>query len=100
MNPFVDIPLFHMSREHCIQARARLNWSIYQLAEQSGVSPLAIEQYESGFRKLKPISLQAIAYACEAKGMMFIPGHKVMFGDNVRGACPDPRLSPDYHEIE
>ncbi|OLU22353.1 hypothetical protein BVH03_24260 [Pseudomonas sp. PA15(2017)] len=100
MSPYFNIQLFHMDRKLCAAARYRLDWSIDRLAIQSGVSALAIEQYESGFRKLKPISLQAIAYAFEAEKLMFFPGQPVMTGGNVRGACPDPRLSSDYSQIE
>lgn len=100
MSAYVTIPLFYMSRQHCIQARELLNWSVYQLAEQSGVSPLAIEQYESGFRKLRTISLQALAFAFEAESLVFFAGHPVMVGENVRGACPDPRECSDYSQIE
>lgn len=96
----LNIQLFHMDRKLCVEARERLKWSIEKLADQSGVSALAIEQYETGFRKLKSISLQAIAYAFEAERLMFFPGQPVMTGGNVRGACPDPRRSPDYSQIE
>lgn len=100
MSAYAEIPLFHMSREHCIQARDMLGWSIQRLASESGVSSLAIEQYESGFRQLLSISLQAIAFTFEAHGLMFIPGYPPLAGDNVRGACPDPRHAPDYSELE
>lgn len=100
MSAYVDIPLFHMNRAFCVQARQRLDWAIDRLAHESGVSPLAIEQFESGFRKLRPISLQAIAFAFEAQGLMFIPGYGILRGGDVQGACPDPRLSDDYFQVE
>lgn len=100
MSAHADVPLFHMNRDLCLQARQRLDWGIDRLADESGVSPLAIEQFESGFRRLKPISLQAIAYAFEAKGLMFIPGYGILTGDNIVGACPDPQLSDDYFQVE
>jgi transcriptional regulator with XRE-family HTH domain len=100
VSAYVDIALFQLTREQCIQAREMLGWNIQRLADESGVTPLAIEQYESGFRKLRPISRQAIAFAFETQALMFIPGYAPTFGDNVRGACPDPRGEPDYNLLE
>ena len=95
MKTYFDIPLFTMSPEQCAQARVLLDWSIDRLANTAGVTPLAIEQYESGFRKLRPISLQAIAYTFESEGLVFFPGHQPLRSDNIGGTCPDPHRSAD-----
>lgn len=100
MSTYAHISLFTMSPEQCAQARQLLRWSVDKLANTCGVSSLAIEQYESGFRKLRQISLQAIAYAFESEELVFFPGVPPMRGENMRGTCPDPRRSAEIGMLD
>lgn len=84
---------------HCGPARTLLDWSIDALADASGVSPKAIQQLENGER-LRTVSMQALAFALEAEGLVFFPGHPPLRGENCRGATKDPRSRRDYHLLE
>lgn len=84
---------------HCGPARTLLNWSIDALAYASGVSPEAIKQLEKG-EHLRTVSMQALAFALEAEGLVFFPGHPPLKGENCRGATKDPRSRRDYHLLE
>lgn len=84
---------------HCAPARSRLGWSVEALAFRSGVSRSAIRSIENG-AELRSITMQALAFAFEAEGLIFIPGDPPMSGDNCRGATKDPRSSRDYHLLE
>ena len=95
---FAALPL-SFSADHCQSARLMLNWSIEALAFRSGVSPAAIRRIEKG-ANLRSVTLQALAYAFEAEGMVFFPNHPPMLGENCRGATSDPRLRPDFHLVE
>lgn len=86
--------------EHCAEARRILEWSVEALAFRSGVSVKAIRAFESGERRLREISLRALAFSLESEGLIFIPGHAPMRGDNVRGCTENPKLRHDYHLIE
>lgn len=83
----------------CAPARELLGWNVDALASASGVSPHAIHQLERGGR-LKPVSMQALAFALEAEGLVFFPGHPPLTGENCRGATKDPRDRRDYHLLE
>ncbi len=84
---------------HCAPARSRLGWSVEALAFRSGVSRGAIRRIEMGC-ELRDVTMQAIAFAFETEGLIFIPGHPPMSGDNCRGATKDPRSRRDYHLLE
>lgn len=84
---------------HCVSARSRLDWSVEALAFRSGVSRGAINRLEKGIG-LREVSMQALAFAFEAEGLIFIPGHPPMSGKNCRGATKDPRSRRDYHLLE
>lgn len=84
---------------HCSEARTMLGWSIEALAFRSGVSPGAIKRLKNG-AELRRVTMQALAYALEAEGLFFLPGHQPMKGDNLRGATPCPRTRDDFHLIE
>lgn len=84
---------------HCAEARTMIGWSIEALAFRSGVSPGAIRRLENG-AELRRVTMQALAYALEAEGLFFLPGHQPMKGDNLRGATPCPRTRDDFHLIE
>lgn len=85
--------------EHCAAARSRLGWSVEALAFRSGVTRAAIKRIESGF-EMRAVTMQALAYAFETEGLIFIPGYPPMPGDNCRGATKDPRSRSDYHLLE
>ena len=87
------------SSAHCAPARSRLGWSVEALAFRSGVSRNAINRLEKGIR-LREVTMQALAFAFETEGLIFIPGHPPMSGDNCRGATKDPRSRRDYHLLE
>ena len=93
-----NLPLGFRST-HCAEARTMLGWSIEALAFRSGVSPGAIRRLEKG-AELRRVTMQALAYALEAEGLFFLPGHQPMKGDNLRGATPCPRTRDDFHLIE
>ncbi|WKY30307.1 helix-turn-helix domain-containing protein [Pseudomonas donghuensis] len=93
-----NLPLGFRS-DHCAEARTMLGWSIEALAFRSGVSPGAIRRLEKG-AGLRRVTMQALAYALEAEGLFFLPGHQPMKGDNLRGATPCPRTRDDFHLIE
>lgn len=84
---------------HCAPARSRLGWSVEALAFRSGVSRSAINRLEKGI-ELREVTMQALAFAFETEGLIFIPGHPPMSGDNCRGATRDPRSRRDYHLLE
>ena len=89
-----------LTPEQCTQGRGILNWSEEALAFRSGASVVAIRQFEAGNRPLKWVTKQALAFAMEAEGLLFIPGCAPGRGDNCRGSTPDPRLRDDFHLIE
>ncbi|WKY31091.1 helix-turn-helix domain-containing protein [Pseudomonas donghuensis] len=76
-----------------------LGWSVEALAFRSGVSPGAIRRLENG-AELRRVTMQALAYALEAEGLVFLPGHEPMRGDNFRGATANPKSRDDFHLIE
>ncbi|EPH1523561.1 helix-turn-helix transcriptional regulator [Pseudomonas aeruginosa] len=94
-----DIPLQFMA-DHCEPARALLGWSVEALAFRSGVSPKAIAAMEAGKRKLRRVTMQALAFTFEKEMLIFLPGHPPMIGSNCSGATPDPRERADYHLLE
>lgn len=93
-----DLPL-GFRPEHCEPSRLALEWSIEALAFRSGVSPEAIRTVERG-KTLRRVTMQALAFALEAEGLIFFPGHPPLRSDDCRGATPDPRTRGDYHLIE
>ena len=84
---------------HCGPARVLLGWSIDDLGATSGVSPKAIMELERGAH-LNAVSMQALAFALEAEGLLFFPGHPPLRGENCRGSTKDPRSRHDYHLLE
>lgn len=84
---------------HCAPARELLGWSIANLSSASGVTPQAIQRLEQGAH-LKEVTMQALAFALEAKGLVFFPGHPPLKGMNCRGSTKDPRSRHDYHLLE
>jgi len=84
---------------HCAPARSLLGWSVEALAFRSGVSPGAIRSIENG-AELRRVTMQALAHALEAKGLVFFPGHPPLRAGNCRGATPHPGTRDDYHLIE
>ncbi|EKT4524940.1 helix-turn-helix transcriptional regulator [Pseudomonas putida] len=84
---------------HCAEARSMLGWSVEALSFRSGVSPRAIRSIENG-AELRRVTMQALAHAMEAEGLVFFPGHPPLRSDDCRGATPDPRTRHDYHLIE
>jgi hypothetical protein len=95
---FAELPLGFRS-EHCEASRLALEWSVEALAFRSGVSPDAIRTVELG-NELRRVTMQALAFALEAEGLIFFPGHPPLRSDDCRGATPDPRTRADYHLIE
>lgn len=85
---------------HCAQAREMLNWTVEALAFRSGVSTKAIREFELGTRTLRRVTMQALAFALEAEGLIFLPGHKPMKSGDCRGATTDPRHRADFHLVE
>jgi len=95
---FADLPLGFRS-EHCEPSRLALEWSVEALAFRSGVSPDAIRTVKLG-KELRRVTMQALAFALEAEGLIFFPGHPPLRSDDCRGATLDPRTRGDYHLIE
>jgi len=89
-----------LTPEQCIQGRKILAWSRQALAFRSGASVKAIEEFESGSRELRCVTRQALAYALEAEGLLFFPGHAPFKGNGCPGATLDPRQRSDFHLIE
>lgn len=85
--------------DHCAPARKLLGWNIADLSSASGVTPQAIQRLERGAH-LKSVSMQALAFALEAEGLVFFPGHPPLRGENCRGSTKDPRSRRDYHLLE
>lgn len=50
--------------------------------------------------ELRRVTMQALAHALEAKGLVFFPGHPPLRAGNCRGATPHPRTRDDHHLIE
>jgi hypothetical protein len=99
-NPFEnDLPL-SFSADHCATARAMLDWSVEALAFRSGVSVKAIRDLEENRRPLRQVTMQALSFALEAEGLVFLPGLKPMRGQNCRGGTLDPRTRDDFHLID
>lgn len=61
--------------------------------------PRAIRSIENG-AELRRVTMQALAFAMEAEGLVFFPGHAPLRAGNCRGATPDPRIRDDYHLLE
>ncbi|WP_328822905.1 helix-turn-helix transcriptional regulator [Pseudomonas sp. S32] len=76
-----------------------MGWSVEALAFRSGVSRNAIRRIEDG-AELRAVTMQALAFAFEAEGLIFIPSHLPMIGDNCRGSTRSPRTRDDYHLLE
>lgn len=100
MGEYVNPCTHQLTPEHCLKAREHLRWSREILAQESGVSVEAIARFEDEQAKLREVTLQALAWALEAQGLIFIQGHPLLVGMDVRGATPDPRLRDDYEMIE
>jgi hypothetical protein len=96
---FESLPL-GFSDGHCSQAREMLGWSVEALAFRSGVSTKAIRELELGTRTLRRVTMQALSFALEAEGLIFIPGQKPMTSGDCVGATTDPRDRDDFHLIE
>ncbi len=96
---FESLPL-GFTDVHCVQARDMLGWTVEALAFRSGVSTQAIRELESGTRALRRVTMQALSFALETEGLIFLPGHKPMRSDECRGATTDPRERDDFHLIE
>lgn len=84
---------------HCGPARKLLGWSIEDLSSASGVTSQSIQRLERG-EQLKAVSMQALAFALGAEGLMFFPGHPPLKGENCRGSTKDPRDHSDYPLLE
>lgn len=84
----------------CVQGRKLLAWSREALAFRSGASVKAIEAFESGSRELLCVTRQALAFALEAEGLLFFPGHAPFKSNGCPGATLDPRQRSDFHLIE
>lgn len=84
---------------HCAAARLMLGWSVEALAFRSGVSPGAIKRVERGL-ELRPVTMQALAFALEGEGLLFFPGHVPLRGENCRGATKNPRNRSDFNLVE
>jgi hypothetical protein len=89
-----------LTPHQCIQGRKLLAWSREALAFRSGASVKAIEEFESGSRELLCVTRQALAYALEAQGLLFFPGHAPFKSNGCPGATLDPRQRSDFHLIE
>jgi hypothetical protein len=98
--PFIDDLPLSFSTAHCAAARAMLNWSVGALSFRSGVSVKTVRELEEGQRTLRPVTMQALSFALEAEGLVFLPGLKPMRGHNCRGGTMDPRRRDDFHLIE
>lgn len=94
-----DLPL-GFSEAHCAKAREMVGWSVEALAFRSGVSAKAIRELELGVRKLRRVTMQALSFSLEKEGLIFIPGHEPMRGNNCRGGTTNPRERDDFHLIE
>lgn len=100
LGPFLDTLPLSFSAAHCAAARATLDWSVEALAFRSGVSVKAIRELEEGRRPLRQVTMQALSFALEAEGLVFLPGLKPMRGQNCRGGTLDPRTRDDFHLID
>jgi hypothetical protein len=96
---FESLPL-GFTEAHCVQAREMLEWTVEALAFRSGVSTKTIREFELGTRTLRRVTMQALSFALEAEGLIFLPGHKPMKSGDCRGATTDPRARGDFHLIE
>jgi hypothetical protein len=96
---FESLPL-GFTNVHCTQAREMLEWTVEALAFRSGVSTKAIREFELGTRTLRRVTMQALSFALEAEGLIFLPGHKPMKSGDCRGATTDPKTRDDFHLIE
>ena len=96
---FESLPL-DFTDVHCVQAREMLGWTVEALAFRSGVSTKAIRELESGTRTLRRVTMQALSFALETEGLIFLPGHKPMRSGDCRGATTDPKDRDDFHLIE
>ncbi|MDL2187271.1 helix-turn-helix transcriptional regulator [Pseudomonas sp. ChxA] len=88
------------SADHCKRAREILGWSVEALAFRSGASVKAIKDLEDGKQTLRRVTMQALSYAFENEGLIFMPGYAPSRGENCRGATSDPREREDFHLIE
>ncbi|HEY0289411.1 MAG TPA: helix-turn-helix transcriptional regulator [Pseudomonas sp.] len=89
-----------LTPQQCSRGRELLTWSHEALAFRSGASVKAIQEFESGSREIRAVTRQALAYALEAEGLLFFPGHEPMVGNDCPGATLDPRQRNDFYLIE
>ena len=89
-----------LTPQQCMEGRVVLEWSQEALAFRSGASIKAIQEFEAGSRPLNRVTKQALTFAMEAEGLIFIPNASPMRGEGLRGVTPDPRLRDDFHLIE
>lgn len=99
MDEYIELPL-NFTAEHCCQARELLGWTAEKLAKVSGVSLEAIQQYETKQRELNDVSRQALAFRLEAEGLVFINGHRPLWGMDVCGVTDDPRTRKDFNLVK
>jgi transcriptional regulator with XRE-family HTH domain len=64
-----------LSIEQCRGARGILNWTQQELADASGLSKTAINNFEKGHSDIKNESLKSIKYAFVSAGIEFIGQH-------------------------
>jgi len=72
---------------------------IYDLSSASKVTPQAIQRLECD-AQLNKVSMQALAFAIEAEGLVFFPVHPPLKGMKCRGSTKDARSRRDYHLLE
>ena len=77
-----------LSPGQCRAARALLNWSREDLAEQSKVSRAAIADFETDKRQVRERTTDDLVRAFEAAGVQFIPQNGG--GPGVRLRAPSP----------
>jgi transcriptional regulator with XRE-family HTH domain len=74
-----------MKVEQCRAARALLDWSAQQLADQAGIGVATVRRFESG-SAVAPSSVEAMIVTLSAAGITFIAAGEVSpsGGDGVR----------------
>lgn len=63
----------------CRMARTALDWSLQDLADESGVSRRTVARFEAG-ESVLPARVQALRHVFEAKGILFIDHGKLAGG--------------------
>ena len=100
MNHILErIALFQFTPTHCVQARARLGWSVEQLSRETEVSVEDIQRFEAQ-QEVADAARLALAYRFESRGLVFFPGFAPGRSASLNGVAAESVGRGDYAMAE